>query len=358
MPEPLKNLYTESLINKLALCIQDQHPNFNAGKFTSSIFNEEWSQLELKQRMRHITQNLHHFLGLDYAQALPVLIHCSQQFSGFETMFFPEYVELYGQQDFTGSMQALEIMTQFSSAEFAVRPFIIKQPERMMQQMLNWSFSDNKHIRRLASEGCRPRLPWAISLPAFKKDPSLIFPILENLKHDESQYVRRSVANNLNDISKDHPLLVIETAKNWKEKSENIGSIVKHGCRTLLKQGQPEALALFGFKKPVHVNVTGFNCDDSVKTGNTLQFQFNLTSSKTLGACRIEYKIYFQKANGSLTPKVFKISEAVIPVNMKKISKQHSFKVITTRKYYPGLHQLEIILNGQAMEKNNFYLKE
>ena len=356
MPEPLKNLYTTALINQLASCLQKQHPKFDSQAFISAIFNDQWANFELKQRMQHITLNLHQFLDVDYLQALPTLINCSRQFNGFETMFFPEYVELFGMHEFKPSMSAIEIMTQYSSSEFAIRPFIIQQQDQSMLQMLKWSSSKNHHVRRLASEGCRPRLPWAISLPVFKKDPSTIFPILENLKNDESEYVRRSVANNLNDISKDNPSLVFERAKSWKGQSKNTDNLIKHGCRTLLKQGQPEALSLFGFNNPEHITVNNFSCESSVNTGDYLDFQFNLNSSKSLGRCRIEYKIYFQKANASLSAKVFKISEADISQNHKQIKKRHSFKMITTRKYYPGLHQLEIIVNGQAMDKKDFYL--
>ncbi len=356
MPEPLKNLYTRELIEKLATCLQKQLTDFNSQEFISSIFNEQWEDLELKQRMRHITLKLHHFLDLDYHQVLPVLIHCSRQFRGFETMFFPEYVELFGKHEFTASMSALEIMTEFSSAEFAIRPFIIQQPQRTMTQMIEWSLSENYHVRRLASEGCRPRLPWAVSLPEFKKDPTDIFPVLENLKCDASEYVRRSVANNLNDISKDNPSLVIDRVKKWKGQTVETDKLVKHACRNLLKQGLPEVLNLFGFQPPEHIAVPNFHCQKTVKIGHNLYFHFNLESSRNLGLCRIEYKIYFKKANGSLSAKIFKISEALIQKNNKQIKKQHPFKIITTRKYYPGLHQLEIIINGQEMAKQDFNL--
>ena len=356
MPEPLKNLYTKSLVQQLASCLQKQQPRFDSPAFIDAIFNESWESLELKQRMRHITLNLHHFLALDYLQALPILIHCSKQFNGLETMFFPEYVELFGLHEFEPSMLALEIMTLTSSAEFAIRPFIIQQPERCMRQLLEWSSSNNHHVRRLASEGCRPRLPWAMSLPEFKKDPSEIIPILQNLKDDDSEYVRRSVANNLNDISKDNPELVIKLAKTWKGHSKVMDKLVKHACRTLLKQGQPKVLALFGFNTPKHININNFSCENPVNIGSTFEFKFQLDSNTTLGACRLEYKIYFQKANGSLSAKVFRISENFLQQQYKQVTKSHSFKIISTRKYYSGLHQLEIIVNGCAMGKKDFYL--
>ena len=356
MPEPLKNLYTKKLIHQLASCLQNKYPGFDSSTFISTIFDSTWKSLELKQRMRHITLSLHQFLDLEYLQSLPILINCSKQFNGFETMFFPEYVELFGMHEFEASMSALEIMTQTSSAEFAIRPFIIQQPETSMKQLLTWSLSNNHHVRRLASEGCRPRLPWAMSLPAFKKDPSTIIPILQNLSNDDSEYVRRSVANNLNDISKDNPDLVIKLVKNWKGTSIATDRLVKHACRTLLKQGNPEVLDIFGFSQPKHISIKNFHCDETVKTGNSLEFNFRLEANKPLGACRIEYKVHFQKANETLSPKVFKISEGSIALQFKEVTKKHSFKVISTRKYYRGLHQLEIIINGSAMDKKDFYL--
>src|SRR5690606_550673 len=141
----------------------------------------------------------------DYIEAVGVLKKAAPYFTGLEAMIFPDFVETYGLDHWEASMDALELMTRYSSSEYAVRPFIAKDTERMMAQMLEWAHSDSEHVRRLASEGCRPRLPWAMGLTMLKKDPSPILPILETLKQDESLYVRRSVANNLNDISKDHP---------------------------------------------------------------------------------------------------------------------------------------------------------
>jgi len=155
MAEPLKNLYTEGLIRQLAKCLHQHDARINQQDFLERIFSAQWPALELKQRMRHITLTMKDFLPEDYLQTLPILVECSQQFKGFETMFFPEYVELFGQQHFEPSMQALEVMTEYSSSEFAVRPYIIAQPDLMMKQMLDWSHSPNLHVRRLATEGCR-----------------------------------------------------------------------------------------------------------------------------------------------------------------------------------------------------------
>jgi 3-methyladenine DNA glycosylase AlkC len=155
---------------------------------------------------------------------------------GLVYIFLPDYIEQYGLEDFESSVKAIENVTRFVSCEFAVRPFILKYGGTMMKKMRTWSLHKSYHVRRLSSEGSRPRLPWAISIPELKKDPSPILPILENLKNDPSEWVRRSVANNLNDIAKDHPGLVIELARKWKGISRETDAIIKHGSRTLLKK--------------------------------------------------------------------------------------------------------------------------
>jgi len=356
MPDPLKNRYTRAYIEQLADSVGKRWPEFKAPDFVDHVLADPWPELELKARMRRITMSLHDHLPPDFSVAIGILSECSVEFSGFEAMYFPEYAELYGLEYFDESMRALQIMTRHSSAEFAVRPFIIKYPERMMDQMLGWSRSPDHHLRRLASEGCRPRLPWAMALPAFKKDPSPILPILENLYNDESDYVYRSVANNLNDISRDHPQRVLEIAARWQGQSGTADWVVKHACRSLLKQGNREALALFGFAEPEHIRLEDFQCDDRVVVGATLGFSFNLVSDQPLGLCRLEYCIHYRKANGRLSGKVFKISEARISACEKPVQRQHSFRPVTTRVLHKGEHRLQVLVNGHQMAEGVFEL--
>ncbi len=359
MPEPLKNLYNESFIKTLCCNLEAAYTKFDSEKFRGCIFDEEWDNKELKQRMRHISQTLHKFLPSDYRESIKILKCVSPQFHGFEPMIFPDFVELYGLNDYKESILALEHFTLDSSSEFAVRPFIMKYNSKMMAQMEKWAESSNYHVRRLASEGCRPRLPWAMALPEFKKDPQPVFKILEKLKNDESEYVRRSVANNLNDISKDNPQKVIEIAKAWLGENSNTNWIVKHACRSLLKQGVPEIMGIFGYVKPSHMDIEGFEVQKSVSVGRYLKFSFNLRTQKSrLGKLRIEYAIHFLKYNGKHTRKVFKISESYCSEQKKGIIKEHSFKVITTRKYYAGIHGITIIVNGQDLLCDKFQLND
>ncbi|MCA9022639.1 MAG: DNA alkylation repair protein, partial [Planctomycetaceae bacterium] len=314
---------------------------------------------ELKQRMRHITHALHEFLPNDYGTALTVLERAAPSFGGFEAMFFPDFVEVYGLSDWDRSLQALEHFTKYSSSEFAVRPFIAQDQQRMVRQLKLWAASPNEHVRRLASEGSRPRLPWAMALPAFKQNPAPMLPILKRLKADPSEYVRRSVANHLNDISKDHPDVVLSLAEQWLTGKPETRWIVKHGCRTLLKQGDSRTLALFGYRKPEDLRIRKFQLQPSViSMGEQVEFEFELVSRKTeLGQIRLEYAVEFVRLKGATTRKVFKISEGIYSEHARWYRSRHSFKPISTRNYYPGTHRLAIIVNGQEMEQAEFELQ-
>lgn len=235
MPELLKNRYNDESLRALALSINTVYPPFQVDDFVNGIMDETWDGLELKARMRQITINLGRYLPDDYEQALGVIDKIvagyPEGFNDFTLMCFPDFVEVYGQEErhWNLSMAALERYTSSSSSEFAVRPFIINHEERMMRQMAAWARHGNEHVRRLASEGCRPQLPWGQVLGSFKKDPSPVLGILEQLKADPSPYVRKSVANSLNDISKTHPDLVAKIARDWYGKNSHTDWIVKHG---------------------------------------------------------------------------------------------------------------------------------
>ncbi len=219
--------------------------------------------------------------------------------------------------------------------------------------MLAWSKHKDAKVRRLSSEGCRPRLPWAMALPEFKEDPSSILPILENLKEDDDIWVKKTVANNLNDISKDHPELAIKIFKSWFGKNTHTGWIVKHAARTLLKAGNAEVMELFGFKKDKQIVLRNFNVNTpKVKMGKELEFSFTISNkSKEKKLIRLEYAMYYLRANGTHSKKVFKISEREYLKGMETVvTRKQSFKPITTRVYYPGLHKVSVIVNGHEME--------
>lgn len=309
--------------------------------------------------MRHIATTIKKFLPISYKDSIDILkktfLHMDTKFS-LENMFFQDFVEIYGLDNFNVSMDALASFTIGSSSEFAIRQFILKYPDETMNQMLVWAKDVNQHLRRLASEGSRPRLPWAIALPLFKKNPNKVLKILEILKDDNSKYVQKSVANNLNDISKDNPNIVKELTKRWINKTTNRDWILKHGCRTLLKNSDKETLAFFGLVENKNLYLDNFHCTKNVSNKDVLDFSFLLTSKKEFGKLRIEYAIDFLRKNEKYNTKVFKISEATYKTTSKNVSKTYSFKPISTRKYYKGLHYISIIINGVVLKKESFTL--
>jgi len=358
MAEPLKNLYNQVFFEKLCKDLKQAHASFNQKKFMKLIFDDTWESRELKPRMRHISQSLHTTLDLPYKKAILILKKAIQGNSGFEYMFYPDYVELYGIDDLKISLSALASFTEFASSEFAIRPFIVKYEKQAMEQMMKWSNSKNLHHRRLASEGCRPRLPWAMALPKYKKDPSPILPILENLKHDSSEYVRRSVANNLNDISKDHPSLVLDIAKKWIGNNKDTDKLVKHACRTLLKKGDTKALVLFGNGDPKMIDIVALQLSSKkIKIGKDLFFEFSIknNSSKSV-LLRVEYIIDFQKKSGTASRKIFKITENNYSPGLTEMKRKQSFKDLSTRKHYPGQHKITIVINGVEKASQVFEL--
>lgn len=360
MAELLKDMFNHKSLREAAQVIQSVYEPFQTEAFLETVMDKTWQDLELKARVRKISQGLGKYLPEDYEEALSILDQVIADCpSGFFGIIFPDFVEVYGQneKDWDLSIAALERYTPYSSAEFAVRPFIIQHEERMMAQMYTWSRHENEHVRRLASEGCRPQLPWGQALNSFKEDPTPILPILEQLKTDPSPYVRKSVANNLNDISKTHPNLVVRIAKDWYGKNEYTDWIVKHGCRTLLKNGNREVLSIFGYHDADSIKVKEFIVEPAVvMLGESLTFSFMVQAEKETKV-RLEYGIDYVKANGKRNRKIFQISEITLNENEEKYyTKKHSFADMTTRKHYPGLHTISLIVNGVEKGSQDFKL--
>ncbi|RIV31635.1 DNA alkylation repair protein [Flagellimonas lutimaris] len=368
MAKLFKNIYNQKFFDALIDAVLQIKSDFDKKSFLTSIFDKEWQNRELKRRMRHIAIVLKHHLSENFSKNVDTLLLLIHQLENngikeesIEFMFIPDFIELYGLEDYNTSVKAFEGITQFTSCEFAVRPFIIKYEDKMMKQMHLWANHKHEMVRRLATEGCRPRLPWAMAIPSLKNNPDPIIPILERLKNDQSETVRRSVANNLNDISKDNPNTVIRLAKSWQGKTIETDWVIKHACRTLLKQGDSAVLKLFGFGSVENIKINNLEITTpKVKIGTFLEFTFelkNMNSSAT--KIRLEYGIYYQKANRTLSRKVYKISEKEYLENsLTIIHRKQSFKIITTRKFYFGKHQLSIIINGKEFNKIDFELIE
>ncbi len=362
MAEPLKNVYNQAYLDDLAAALGDRYSPFDTEGFLAQIMDEQWQERALKERMRHITLAIHDFLPGDYEQALGILRQAAPKMGhyGFQNVSFPDFVELYGLEDWLASIPALEQFTQLVSAEFAVRPFIVRDLERMMAQMLAWAGHEQDSVRRLATEGCRPRLPWGIALPALQADPAPILPILSRLRNDPSESVRRSVANNLNDISKDQPETVVNLLSDWQDEGhKEIAWITNHALRTLVKQGHPQALELLGYPADPLVTVQGLGIEPAtLAIGEELTLSFEVISSgQEEQNLMIDYVVYLMRANGRQTPKVFKLSKRTLaPGQHLQLRKKHSFRPVTTRKYYPGTHALELQINGRRFGRVAFEL--
>ncbi len=349
MPEKLKDiLFPPEKVKLFAKFLNEVYPLFNKDGFYNSVCDSNWRERELKEKMRHTTLCLHQFLPNNFAKAVEILISIVPKVTGFESIVLPDYVEVYGQDDWDISLPALGILTKCGSSEFAIRTFLNKDLEGAMQFMNLWADDADFKVRRFASEGCRPRLPWGLGVPALKKDPSLVLPILEKLKNDPEEFVRKSVANNLNDISKDHPELVLDICERWQGTSKNTNWIIKHACRTLLKQGNIRAMLLFGFANPEKMKIENLEISNpSPKIGEEINFSFklNLKTDKKQ-KIRLEYIFHFVKASGKTSPKIFQMKEVEMEPGIHSMVKKHSFKNLSTRKHYLGEHKLEIVVNG------------
>ncbi|KIO51902.1 DNA alkylation repair protein [Flavobacterium hibernum] len=361
----IKDIYSLSFYENFSQAVAEVHPTFDKQKFIDTIYEGDFAQKEWKDRMKHTTVVLHQFMPENFPEAVAAIDKIINNLKknkftdgNLAFIFFADYIEIYGLNDFKTSAKAFVSITQFISCEFAVRPFILKYKEKMIDEMVKWSLHENHHVRRLSSEGSRSRLPWAMAIPFLKKDPASILPILENLKNDPSEYVRRSVANSLNDIAKDNPETVLEIANLWKGLSKETDGIIKHGSRTLLKQGHPKILNHYGLES-TNIELSSFEIKTPiVKIGDYLQFHFHLNNkNEEAKTVRLEYAVHYKKAKGHLAKKVFKISEKIyLPNQLIKVDRNQSFKIITTRVFHTGIHQLSIIINGTESEVLEFEL--
>jgi len=364
--KPLKEIYNKAFFATFLIACKKIHSNIDSTHFLNEIFTVEWENYELKERMNHITYVLHNyfnpnfFIAIQEIKELVCVLQKNNIQGGFAYLFIPNYVEVYGQEHCVESIASFETITPFVSCEFAIRPFLKTNSDYVLTKMTKWSFHPNLHLRRLASEGCRPRLPWAMVLTEFKKNPNKILPILQNLLNDKELYVRKSVANNLNDISKDHKEVLICFTKKHYGKTNFTNWILKHANRNLLKQAEPEILIIFGFGNTVEIDIQNFSINTSTITlGNDLPFTFDVINhSKKPVSIRLEYAVYYVKKNGTLSKKIFQISEKEYTALQKtKVSKKQHFKPISTRTYHSGIHKIAIIANGKEFNSLAFELQ-
>jgi 3-methyladenine DNA glycosylase AlkC len=359
-----KNLINKDVVKTIALDISKIYPTFNSKEFIKT--SSKLDTLELKARVQHISSTLKTYLPNEYQAAIKIICDVIKMdhLSGFALWPFSEYISQYGLDDFETSMQAMYLLTQKFTSEFAVRPFLIKNPEIVLHYFNKWANDKNHHVRRWVSEGSRPLLPWGMKLQNFVADPTPTIKLLDKLKYDDELYVRKSVANHLNDISKHHPKKVIETISTWEKSCPahqivKIHWIKKQALRTLIKKGDQHALKLMGIKGEANVNIGQLILNKkNIQIGEHLEFSFELSSkSNKPQKLVIDYLIHFVKSNQKLKAKVFKLKTITIESNSKiKIQKKHSMRLITTMDYYPGEHSISIQINGKVLINKSWKL--
>lgn len=349
MAQALKNQLDQAWLKAFLQQVVEVFPQLDLYQLNAAFDALDWQALSLKQRIQITARTLYALVAQQqsYSALLTPWLQLTPRFNGLPGLVFPQWVEDYGVQDLAASFNALEIMTQYSTGEFAIRSLIEHDSATTMAKMQAWSLSENHHLRRLASEGCRPRLPWGKALNQFKQDPTPILPILQNLIHDPSLYVRKSVANNLNDIGKDHPEVLLTFCQTWLGTSTEADWIIKHASRNLLKQREPRFLALLSLPNTEHIDLLNWQNDAQVKLGEVLHYAFELQAAEVLGRLRVEIQVDYPRPSGVPLRKVFKLAEADYAVAHKKISKSLSFKPLTTRVYYPGQHKIQLVINGE-----------
>ena len=378
MAELLKDHLAFNNIINLADCIAEQaraqNIDFDINDYKKSLLllseaESGWESLTLMQRIKTAANSLYAVMpdckGPDVVVAT---LRCHEQLSGWMSLVCCEYVAIHEKLTTEQSLECLKQITEYFSAEFAIRHLLIRQPREALEILESWLEDDNHHVRRLVSEGTRPRLPWGVRVPLFIKNPEWVLPLLLALRDDSSEYVGRSVANHLNDIAKDHREIVIKIAQDWlsedslqhldKNQNKNRVKLIRHACRTLFKEGEPRIMALFGYLPADDIRCTLSCISPEAPFNGDFEFELLLEKSgDSENKVMVDYIVYFQKANGKQAPKVFKwLDRSYTGQLTEAVVKKHSFKKISTRKYYPGAHRIEVMVNGIKKDQIEFEL--
>ncbi len=366
MAEPFKNMFREETVRELAETMADAGP-FAVEAFVADAM-DGLEDLELKDRVRRLSNCLKQHLDGDYRKALehilralpPPLEEAEGVTRGFVIWPLCQFVEDHGVRDPEASLPALYQLTRRFSAEFAIRPFLIREPDRTLAQLLQWVEDSDQHVRRWVSEGSRPRLPWGQRLQFLVDDPSPVLPLLEALRDDPEEYVRRSVANNLNDIAKDHPDVVVNVCRRWsKGASKNRQRLIRHALRSLIKQGHPSALELLGYGPP-ELEILRFLAPKKASVGDSVQLELRLRSTGECGQkLVIDYAMHSPALRGRRSRKVFKWKTAAVAAGGVLESRhRHSFRPVSTRPTRPGEYLFELLINGTSQGECSLLLGE
>lgn len=375
MAEPFKNLINRAGVAAMRRHLQRAWPAFDGARF-EALGTDGLEALELKARAQHLCAALEATLPADFATAASVLEASLLPVRGDEELgemrsgdaglagwpLWPmtEFVARRGLATPERALRCLHALTQRFTGEWAVRPFIVAHPALAFATLARWTTDPSPHVRRLASEGSRPRLPWGLQLKGLMADPSPTLPLLEALLDDPSEYVRRSVANHLNDIAKDHPALVVDwVVRHLPGASTPRRALLKHASRTLVKQGDARMLSAWGLGKRYAGSAALTITPKTLRVGESLTMTLSLRSSaKRSQPLVIDYAVHHVKANGERTPKVFKGWTIELAAGQTRtLAKKHSMREVTTRRYHAGRHALDLRINGQVVAEAEFDLK-
>lgn len=358
-PALLKDILGPAALATIAEAGTTVSPHFDRPAFLAAA-STGLEALSIMERVRHIADALALALPSAYPEALEVVVAMAPHLRhGFQAVAVSEYVARHGLGDPARSLAALARLTGFGSAEFAIRPFLAQDPTSTLAVIRAWSTSEDEHVRRLASEGSRPRLPWAARVPALKADPTLAAPILEALRADPSAYVRKSVANHLNDIAKDDPAWVLALLATWSQEEAATKWIVRHALRTLIKQGHPEALALIGAGGSAAVDIRSFAVTPaSVQLGEAITIAVDLVSTAAEPQrLVVDYRVHYARAGGKTASKVFKLKTFDLPAGKSaKLAIRQTIRDFSTRRHHPGTHAVDLLVNGQVLASGAFDL--
>lgn len=356
----LKEMFDEARLRQIAAATAAVYPAFEADKFLALALRD-LEALTLMQRLRRTTESLHTTLPSDYRAALAILYELAPRIEhNFVSLILPDYVGLYGLHDVDHSLAALRFFTVFGSSEFAIREYLRRDLDHTLAVMETWSRVENEHVRRLASEGCRPRLPWSFRLEKLIADPSPVLPILENLKADPSLYVRKSVANHLNDISKDHPDWMMSQLEGWPLADPHTAWIAKRALRTLIKQGNARALTLIGAGGEAHVAVDSLTLQpQTVALGERIELVCQLRSTAAQPQrLVVDYMVHYVKKSGGNSGKVFKWKELTLGAGeVITLTRSQQIRDFSTRLHYPGRHRVAVVVNGTTVAESFFELR-
>lgn len=358
MSSQLKDMFNAARYRSLASELSALSSSFNAPAFLDHTLTGLASR-ELMDRMRRTSTGVALALPLAYREQLAVLRALAPRIDrGFIGIFLSDFVAQHGLDDVPASLAALPFFTRFGSAEFAIRPFLLRDLDATLAVMRTWAASDDEHVRRLASEGSRPRLPWGARLQALVADPSPTFPILETLRADPSLYVRKSVANHLNDICKDHPDAALDLVSTWDRSVPHTAWIIRHALRTLIKRGHPRALKLLGAGTAPKLEATFTVSPKRIRLGGAVTLTTSLTSTAARPqSLLIDYVVHYARASGKASEKIFKWTRLdLAPGATLRLTKRQTIRDFSTRRHHAGRHRIELQINGRRLAETAFTL--